>query len=184
MVGAEMTEHISALMDSELSELERARVLKALARDRDLRETWERYHIIRAALNEDLGPVSSTDLGARIAERIGQFPSPELKGGVRRWKPAMRWAGNLALAASVAAVAILSVQWFVSSEPSWTPQQVASARLRQADIQRRGLRWDTRQPEVARQLNMYLVEHNEFMPTSGMNGVMSYGRFVSYDNGP
>ena len=31
---------------------------------------------------------------------------------------------------------------------------------------------------------MYLVEHNEFMPTSGMNGVMSYGRFVSYDNGP
>lgn len=176
MVDAEMTEHISALMDSELSELERARVLKALARDRDLRETWERYHIIRAALNEDLGPVSSTDLGARIAERIGQFPSPELKGGVRRWKPAMRWAGNLALAASVAAVAILSVQWFVSSEPSGTPQQ--------ADIQRVGLRWDTRQPEVARQLNMYLVEHNEFMPTSGMNGVMSYGRFVSYDNGP
>ena len=42
MGDAEMTEHISALMDSELSELERARVLKALARDRDLRETWER----------------------------------------------------------------------------------------------------------------------------------------------
>jgi sigma-E factor negative regulatory protein RseA len=158
MVDAEMTEHISALMDAELNEHERARVLKALARDRDLRETWERYHIIRAALNEDLGPVSSTDLGARIAER--------------------------ALAASVAAVAILGVQWFVSSEPPGTPQQAASARLRQADIQRVGLRWDTRQPEVARQLNIYLVEHNEFMPTSGMNGVMSYGRFVSYDNGP
>jgi sigma-E factor negative regulatory protein RseA len=184
MVDAEMTEHISALMDAELNEHERARVLKALARDRDLRETWERYHIIRAALNEDLGPVSSTDLGARIAERIGQLPAPELKGGVRRWKPAMRWAGNLALAASVAAVAILGVQWFVSSEPPGTPQQAASARLRQADIQRVGLRWDTRQPEVARQLNIYLVEHNEFMPTSGMNGVMSYGRFVSYDNGP
>ncbi|MFQ5754667.1 MAG: sigma-E factor negative regulatory protein [Acidiferrobacterales bacterium] len=179
-----MTEHISALMDAELSEHERARVLKALAHDRDLRGTWERYHIIRAALNEDLGPVSSTDLGARIAERIGQLPAPELQGDVRRWKPAMRWAGNLALAASVAAVTILGVQWFVSSDPPGTPQQATSPRLWQADIQRVGLRWDTRQPEVARQLNIYLVEHNEFMPTSGMNGVMSYGRFVSYDNSP
>jgi sigma-E factor negative regulatory protein RseA len=179
-----MKQDISALMDAELSEHERARVLKALLRDCDLRATWERYHVIRAALSKDLGPLLSADLSSRIAERVGQLPAPDRTAGVRRWRPAVRWAGAVALAASVGAVAVLGTRWFVPSEPPATLTPVASLPLQQGEVVRAGLRWDTNKPEVAKQLNIYLIEHNEFMPTSGMNSVMSYGRFVSYDNSP
>ncbi|GMQ90545.1 MAG: hypothetical protein BMS9Abin10_0938 [Gammaproteobacteria bacterium] len=184
MVEPAMKQSISALMDAELSEHEHARVLKALVRDHDLRATWERYHVIRAALSKDLGPLLSADLSSRIAERVRQLPTPDRAAGFRRWRPAVRWAGAVALAASVSAVAVLGARWFVSSEPPATLSPVASLPLQQGDIVRAGLRWDTSKPAVAEQLNIYLIEHNEFMPTSGINSVMSYGRFVGYDNNP
>ena len=181
-----MKESISALMDAELTESECARVLEEFARDSDLRKVWERYHIIRAALAKDLGPVMPANLSDRIAERLCEFPAPTASRvtWLRRWQPAARWAGNLALAASVAVVAILAAQWFVQYESKDTSPQIAARPDERGEHLRTGIRWDTGKPEVAKRLNTYLVEHHEFTPTSSMNGVMSYGRFVVYDNNP
>ena len=52
----------------------------------------------------------------------------------------------------------------------------------------RSTKWETStsapgDAEVERTLNAFLVEHGEFNPMSGMNGLMAYAKFVSYDAG-
>ncbi|MFQ5994179.1 MAG: sigma-E factor negative regulatory protein [Acidiferrobacterales bacterium] len=178
-----MKEDISALIDAQLSEHEHARVLKALAQDQELRKIWERYHIIRSALRKDLGPVVSSRLSDQIGEHIGELPAHSYSAIARprNWKPVGRWVASLALAASVAAIAVLGTQWFVPAKRSDVPQRLTTVPSQGGHTQA-GIRWDTGEPEVAKLLNLYLVEHNEFTPTAGMNGAMSYGRFVSYDD--
>lgn len=181
-----MKEKLSAMMDGELSEHEQASVLSELSRDPELKKTWQRFQIIRATLRKELDEVVSVDLGDRIAENVRQLPSFVLDEKFpRRWRPATRWVGTMALAASVAVVAITGVRWFSSNESQPTPQQIAVAPGQPPDFIRAGLtRWDTGKPEHARLLNTYLIEHHEFTPTTSMNGVMSYGRFVGYDSTP
>lgn len=177
-----MKESLSAMMDAQLSEDEQAHVLTALSRDPELRKTWERYHLIRAALGKELGPVVPTGLSERIAARIRDLPPPAGAGApaTNNRRYAAKWVGSLALAASVAALAIFGAQWLAVPDPQPLPQIA-----RQGDYVRAGTtRWDTDEPEIAKALNVYLVQHNEFTPTSGMNGVFSYVRIVGYDNGP
>lgn len=178
-----MKESLSALMDGELSEHEQAQLLADLARDPELARAWERYHLIRAALRKELGPMTFGGLSEQVARGIGDTSgggvgvSP-LQGG----RPVVRWASGLALAASVAAMAILSVQWLQPGDSDRQPAQVAVAPVMPTKVMSAGMtRWDAGEPEVTHLLNTYLVEHNETMPTADMKGVMTYGRFVGYD---
>ncbi|MFQ6006841.1 MAG: sigma-E factor negative regulatory protein [Woeseia sp.] len=176
-----MKESLSAMMDAQLSEAEQARVLAAVSHDPELGKTWERYHLIRAVLSKELGSVVPTGLSDRIADRIRDLPPPISSGvyAAGRGRSVAKWVGSLALAASVAAVAILGAQWFAPHERQPLPQVA-----QQGEYIRAGTtRWDTDEPEVAKALNVYLVQHSEFTPTSGMNGVFSYVRVVGYDNG-
>ena len=69
----------------------------------------------------------------------------------------------------------------VCAEDVAAPQYIAS--VENADYLRTGAtRWQSVPNDVEDNLNAYLVEHSEFSPTSGMNGVMSYVRFVGYDS--
>lgn len=181
-----MKEKLSAMMDGELSEHEQARVLAELSRDPELKKTWERFQIIRAALTDELSAIVSADLGDRIAQRIRELPLPISDQKLpRQWRPATRWVSTMALAASVAVVAIAGVRWFSLEVPQVPPEQIATAPGEQPDFIRAGVtRWDTGKPEHANLLNTYLIEHHEFTPTTGMKGVMSYGRFVGYDSSP
>ncbi len=181
-----MKEKLSAMMDGELGGDEQARVLAELSRDPELKKTWERFQIIRAALSKELDVVVSVDLGDRIAERIRELPPPiSNQKFPRQWRPATRWVSTMALAASVAVVAITGVRWLSSNESQPVPEQIAVAPGQQPDFIRAGLtRWDTGEPEHAKLLNTYLIEHHEFTPTTSMNGVISYGRFVGYDSSP
>ena len=94
-----------------------------------------------------------------------------------------RISGALAIAASVAAVAILGLQQWQS--PSSSPEVLATAQplsppagqLARAN----GTYWDAAQPEAENTLNTYLIEHNEFSPASGIGGMLPYVRIVGYD---
>jgi sigma-E factor negative regulatory protein RseA len=182
-VGVDMKERLSALMDGELSEHEQAQVLAQLASDPELAKTWERYHLIRDVLNSDLGPLVLTGLSDRIAIRVAQLPTPV--PGSQRWRRPARWGGGLALAASIAALAIVSVQWIGRDVPPAQTAQVASDSAPAAELVRANVAPETaNEADVARLLNTYLVEHSETAPASSIKGVMSYGRFVGYDNRP
>lgn len=178
-----MKESLSALMDGELSEHEQAQLLADLARDAELARAWERYHLIRAALRKELGPMMFGGLNEQVTRGIG-----ETSGGgadaspLQRGRPVVRWAGGLALAASVAAMTILSVQWLQPGDSGTQPAQVTVAPATSTNVMSAGMtRWDAGEPEVTHLLNTYLVEHNETMPTADMKGVITYGRFVGYD---
>ena len=164
-----MKEKLSAFMDNELSELEMRRLLTALAADEALRATWGRYHLIGATLRRE--SITPVEIAARVTARLDESPPVA--------RPLARIAGQLALAASVAAVALVGAQWWFGNHPS--PTTVAQNAAPPVEYLRtNGTRWNTRQPGAENTLNAFLVEHNEFAPTSGVGGMFPYVRVVGY----
>jgi negative regulator of sigma E activity len=168
-----MSEKLSALMDDELSEFETRRVLDELRDDPQQRATWERYHLARAALRNELDMVASPDLAERVAGRLADVPAESHRP--------LRAAGSLAVAASVAALAILGVQWLNRTEtgpvaPVASLEKPSLAKVATASAARER----PAQTETERTLNAYLVEHNEFA-TAGMSGMLPYVRVVGHD---
>lgn len=178
-----MKEKVSALMDGELSDSEARAVIKELETNSELRKLWQRYQMMSAALNQDLEGLSETDLAKRVrlqldSEPVVLAPGNWVKGNGRRIAKVL---GSLAIAASVAAIAVLSLK---PADPLTTPDaRIANLRsVQDGEYIRAGeTRWDVKQPALESTLNMYLVEHSEYTPTSGLRGMMSYGRVVSYD---
>ena len=166
-----MKEKLSALVDNELDELETRRLLTALAADDTLRATWGRYHLIGATLRRE--SITPVEIATRVAVRLGE-------SAVAR--PFARVAGQLALAASVAAVALVGAQWWLGSQPSPTATVAQNTAQPVEYLRASGTRWSTNQPGAENTLNAFLVEHNEFAPTSGVGGMFPYVRVVSYDS--
>lgn len=173
-----MKEKLSAFVDNELDELDEHRVYSALVENTAMRRTWERYHLARSALHQELEVILPPDMAERVSRQIAGEPSEA--GSYRRHQLA-RLAGTLALAASVAAIAILGVQR-VNAPPAQPVTLAASSPEAPAPVIRVGTtRWDTKEPQAEDALNAYLMEHNEFASTLG--GMMpSYVRVVGYDS--
>lgn len=178
-----MKEKLSALVDNEIDELEQRRVLGALAEDATLRRTWDRYHLVRAALRKELEFVVKPGLAERVAKEISMTSVPAGAASSRTfWRRAALASGTVAIAASVAAVAIFGLQW-TRTPIAGTQQLAAQSKPAPAQVARTGaMRWDTTHAEAENALNAYLVEHNEFASHSGFGGMSPYVRVVSYDN--
>ncbi len=176
-----MNEKLSALLDGELEASELEQAVKQTAGESPMRAAWGRYHLIRDAMRGQLDSLAPAGLADAISSRLESEPSilvPRRRSGIR--VKATRWVAGMAVAASVAAVAIVGVRW-VAPDQDGSPQLVAQS-VESADYLRSGgIRWQAVSTDVERDLNMYLVQHNEFTPATGMNGVMSYMRFVGYD---
>jgi sigma-E factor negative regulatory protein RseA len=172
-----MKEQLSAFVDNELSEFEERRLLSGMAVDPALRETWERYHLIRAVMRNEL------DLAAdpALAERVTTGLRKEQQGGGRWVRPTVKVAGTLAIAASVAALAIVGL--YTLNRPINDQTKVATAAnpaLAKESIAT--ARWNNAHPGTERTLNTYLAEHNEYAATTGMGGVLPYIRAVGYES--
>lgn len=166
-----MNEKISALMDAELDKLEERRVLETLARDADLRRTWERYHLARAAMTNQLDYVAPSRVAEGVYAQLQHVPLVVDRGR-------NRWVGGLAVAASIAALAIIGLPALQRPDAPTTPTLAVNT------FTPTGSRASaTEVPDEPREgrLNAYLVGHNEFMPTAGMGGMLPYVRVVTYD---
>jgi hypothetical protein len=86
---------------------------------------------------------------------------------------------GLAVAASVATVAVLSLQSVREDQPAVPAVATAPAA---ADYIRSGdaARPDSR-PRTAKNLDIYLVNHNEYAVNRGMQGMLPYVRIVSHE---
>ena len=174
-----LKEKLSALVDNELDELEERHVFTALKGDVALRRTWERYHLVRAALHQDVDVVVAQDAAEQVTRRIQAEPSTA--GSFQRHR-VTRFLGTLAIAASVAAIAITGVQWVHQPAPAPLPALAVNTPAPQNFIRSGTTHWDMKEPEAESALNAYLVEHDEFASTSGLGGMMPYVRVVGYDN--
>jgi sigma-E factor negative regulatory protein RseA len=170
-----MNEKLSVLMDGELGELETRRVLQELGRDPELRAAWERYHVVRDALRGELELEAESGLADRVAQRL-----VSLDTAPRAWwrGRGARAAGTVAIAASVAVVALAGLQFFAPpTVPATLAERNAPAVTQLAAGQGR---WKTQRPEVEQALNAYLVEHNDFAAATGPGGMLPYVRVVGY----
>lgn len=176
-----MYEKLSALIDNELNELERARILRELGQDAELAERWSRYHIIGLALRQE--PIAAVgDLPARVARALGDDAAPAGSGDSAVGRASsFRSMGRLAVAASVAGVLLvggLIVKLYQDSGPAGAGMQP----VQQLAVNDEGMHWEGADPGSVDALNALLVEHGEFTSASGMNGLTAYTKFVAYDS--
>lgn len=172
-----MKEQLSGFVDNELSEFEERRLLSAMSADPQLRETWERYHLIRAVMRNEIDFAAHPELADRVTSGL------QGAGGATPWiGRAAKVAGTLAIAASVAALTIVGL--YTLNRPAGTSTEVATATKAPGTATTREASngWTTERPDVEKALNNYLAEHNEYAGNTGVGGVMPSIRSVGYDN--
>ncbi len=173
-------EQISALLDGELRARELDEALSRLCHSGELRDRLSRYQLIHEALHNNLHRKVSMAFAERV--RTALVDEPPLAVPTVRWRlPSgiLRQAAGFAIAASVTAVAILTVQG-LNESPTEQPPTTAAAEPAPA--------LTPSVPHVARtaegqRLSPYIVRHNEFSSTSGMSGMLPYVRIVSHEPG-
>ena len=181
-------ERLSALLDVQLEHDEISNEISRLIKQNGSREEWYRYHLIGDAIRQELGPVVDSRLAERISKQLEQEPvvlapaaMPQKSGNWQ--KP----AAGIAIAASVAIMAVTLTPQFINPPSSSQSNEMAAADVLTAQniyVAEDGTRWDMLQkPKVESRLNNYLVNHQEFAPAGNMKGIMPYASFVSYDGG-
>jgi len=193
-----MNERVSQLLDGELDELERHRVLRELDGNGELRGAWERYHVIRAALRKELSSVGHCRIADRVAAHLhgesaqesAPVPADAPSRAPGRIGQAARWIGGFAIAASVATVAILN--WGpvapTVSAPAQTGSQTASVAPTAPPVKPVAVASNATAPTTAgtvadahgaqTDLSPYLVQHSEAAASTG--AWRPYVRVVSY----
>lgn len=172
-------EGLSAWVDGEASREEVERLIDAARDDETLRAKWAGYHLISDVLRNNRNPQApiseggaAGDLAARVSAALDDEPTV-LAPRRRNWKVPglLRQVGGLAVAASVTAVAILSLQ-----EPALvaTPGVTVPGNAQVAGQ-------SVMQPAVESRLNGYLVNHGNYSP--GVRGIHPYVRIVGYGTG-
>jgi len=178
-------EQLSALVDDQLPAHEQELLVARLTRDKGLIGCWGRYHLISDALRQQLPGRHLVDISGRVCQALQAESALSVKSRQlnNNW---LKPLAGLAIAASVAVVAILGVQNLHLSGDS--PAVVASAGNVPAVIAKedqivrvRGIRWNRSAPQVADRLNRYLVDHSEYAASGGMPGIGPHVRIVGYD---
>ena len=157
-----MREWISVLMDGE-SHPEEARItLNKLKNEPECREDWATYHLIGDALRGM--PYLPVDIHVKLDKRLADEPT--ILAPRRRAKPL--WVA-LSAAASVAAIAL--VGWVALKNTTELPLGTSQLASRQvtplAQLDNLAMRAGVRE---------YLIAHQEFSPSTAMQGVAPYVR--------
>ena len=173
-------EQLSALIDDELEEREQALLLRQLAGDAELSRRLSRFQIISDALQNHLPSRINTGFHERVHAALDDEPPVRRERSM--FATLFRPVAGLAVAASVAMVAVLSLQSVRQEGPEAVPA-VASAPTHDSYI--RAAADDTVQSEgparVAQSLDVYLVNHNEYAVNRGM---LPYVHLVGHDMNP
>jgi sigma-E factor negative regulatory protein RseA len=167
-------EQLSALIDDELVAAEQELLVRQLGTDPDLRERLARYQIISDALQNHLPP--RVDAGFHKSIQAALQAEPDVHVDAPRFAGLLKPLAGLAVAASVAVVAVLSLQ-SIRDEPASTPA-MASAPVAQ-DYLRADIRpLPASSPPAPQSLDAYLVNHNEYAVNRGM---LPYVRLVGHE---
>jgi len=154
-------EKISQLMDGELGRRDAEATIKQLRSDQTLAQSWETYHLIGDSLRREaeLRP----DFVRRLHERLEQEPTV-VAPHTRLSHRVVRY--TLPLAASVAGVTL--VAWLAVD--AWQPRNGGVA-VRPVPA--------TVATGPSRAVNDYLTVHQEFSPSTTMQGLAPYVRTIS-----
>lgn len=167
-MSKETREHISCLMDGEISREASRFLVRRLGADEELSATWARYHVVRDCLRDQEGGFAREDLCTRIRLAIDEEEKP---AAVRRPR-ARGWlkpVAGMAIAASVALVAVMAVDpgaapgvqppgaatESVAAEPFSSPQGISTSTVASRTVS-------------SQKMNAYLLRH--YQATGAGNG--------------
>jgi len=190
-MNEEMNEKLSAMVDGEIDD-QSDQIIDTLIQNPSMRNTWWRYHLISDVLSRELSGYTDSRLADEISAKIKDEPtvlSPQRNAAAAYVKP----LAGLAIAASVAAMAILGVQQnrqelpevsnppqIIAQAPVVTPERQYTFPSRPASIQLPD--GQNRTPVSDSRMNSYLLNYNEFR-TNGtrMQGMIPYVRIIAND---
>jgi sigma-E factor negative regulatory protein RseA len=175
-MSKESLEHLSTLMDGELSRETSIFMTRRLSSDEVLSEKWERYHLIRDCIRQPGSKQLVTGLRIRVKASLDSEEAPPLSAWhTNRW---LKPVSGLAIAASVAMLAIvvtappLGVEEGAdpgpANQPFVSPNTLPMAPVSQA------VSYDSDE-----RLNVYLLRHNQMARTAGRQGFVSFVPIVA-----
>lgn len=180
-------EAYSALLDGESELAEHKPLLDALAEDAAARAQLARYRLIGDGLRGEPIRPDALDIADRVRERLQREPvvlAPRPRPAVPRirrwWQP----AAGVAIAASVALLAVGLVPRLVGDAPQQAPATVQVVGVPVASpvfVSSTGTHWSHTKPMPEGRLTRYLADHSEVASQTGMPGIVPYASFVSYD---
>jgi sigma-E factor negative regulatory protein RseA len=185
----EIREQLSAMADDELSAVERPLLLGRLQRDPELRACLGRYQLIGEVMRGGIAATATLGVAARVQRALAaDSPMHVPAAGMNNSRPVwLRPLAGVAVAASVAVVAVLSVNSLRETETESVPA-LASGQSAAGSVtpvtqvsESDGEQWERLDPRIDKRLSGYLVNHNEYAASRGVQGVMPYVRIVGYD---
>lgn len=174
-MSKETREHLSCLMDGELSSDAGRFVARRMGGDEALCDTWQRYHLIRDCLRRPGEALVLTQLSVDLEAAA---PPPAATGSGRR--PGMPgWLRPLAggaIAASVAAAAVLvaiNLQVPVEGPAGESFASPNTIRFNEPPISQ-AASFNPASAASQRSLNRYLMRHNQASGAMGQKGFLPY----------
>jgi len=162
---------ISQWMDGELSGHETREQLTRIKQDAELHRNWGLFHLIGDVMRGERA--LSQDFGQRVAARLASEPTvlaPRHRGASRFTTYALSAAASVSAVALVAWIAFfnnpLAPQPDLAQAPT-TPPPAAAPSEQLASVPSDG------------KMNEYLIAHQEFSPSTEIQGLAPYIRGVS-----
>jgi len=179
-MDTESREHLSSLMDGEVSQETGRFLVRRLGADGELRKTWARYHLIRDCMRHQEGHFAQQDLTGRVQQALSDEPvvtgSPASK---RNWfKP----VAGAAIAASVALVAVMTVSQQNPAVLPGSPEIAQPATSESFASPNFGSAAQPTQPvnlsgsagQSNPKMNSYLLRHYQVSGEAGAKGFVSF----------
>jgi sigma-E factor negative regulatory protein RseA len=167
-------EQLSALVDDELTGSEHDLLFKRIESDDQLYQRLSRYQLISDALQSHLPERVDPAFSRRVKAMLRSEPA---LSGYSRLAALARPAAGLAVAASVAVMAVISIQSARQGTPS--PADVVASAPPAVDYLRVSDEPDNLSAD--QKLDIYLVNHNEYAVNRGMQGMLPYVRIVGHE---
>jgi sigma-E factor negative regulatory protein RseA len=164
---------ISALMDGELDEHQARQQIARLKQDESLVECWHAFHVVGDALRGE-GALSG-DFGRRLSARLAEEPTV-LAPHRSTLKNVTTYA--LSAAASLSAVAVVGWLAFFNN-PLAPPAELAQAPGTPAPVVAVPASAQLANLPSDGKMNEYLIAHQEFSPSTAIQGLAPYIRGVS-----
>ena len=183
-MSKESLEHLSSLMDGELSRETGLFLTRRLSSDEEMCETWERYHLIRDCIRQPGSRQLVTGLSVKISKALDAEDAPH----VSQWRN-NRWlkpVSGIAIAASVALMASV-----VTGPQSVAPgegdtlntaaanQHFVSPNTMSITPISQPVSYTAGQQTKTNRLNTYLLRHNQMARTAGRQGFVSFVPIVA-----
>jgi sigma-E factor negative regulatory protein RseA len=171
-------EHLSALMDGELSRDETRFLLRRLDADAQLTTSWSNYQVISLVMRKRFATPMRANFADAVMSAITVEKAQASRGGL------LRWAGGGAIAAAVAVFALTATRPLSDSQPGQPAvAAVANATLPTPRVETQRVETQTASATLPNFPAIDLTQPASFDSYNPYgNGVISIPRYMRYRN--